>query len=228
MRTLALILFGSYARGTQNLSSDIDLLAITDGPRARKRTFGNTELQFVNTEDMSAMANRGDLFALHLAFEGVPIADEHGAFRSFKSKLRIRSDYEIEKQHSVDLASYLIMYGRNARTSGLVNKRLAWCIRTYCIAILAEQGRMIFSPEGISNAFPSEAIRSLITSRRSEHSDDVRFELVREFFEFFDLEPLIEDSEENYLSKFLLSSNHVGLATMKEMAEGEQSQSAYE
>ncbi|MFF9561982.1 nucleotidyltransferase domain-containing protein [Leifsonia sp. NPDC014704] len=76
-KALALMLYGSYARGTQQFDSDVDLLEIVaESPAPYSR--GTVNVTQYTPAHLHEMAQRGSLFVLHLLTDGIFILDESG------------------------------------------------------------------------------------------------------------------------------------------------------
>lgn len=69
---LGLLLYGSYARGDQELASDVDLLVLAAGPAGTRRTKAVSASTYTRAQLASAA---GTLFGMHLARDGVVIFD---------------------------------------------------------------------------------------------------------------------------------------------------------
>lgn len=77
---LALMLYGSVARGTADIDSDIDLLELVpSNPTAYK--VGRANITQYVPAHLHAMASQGSLFVLHLRLDGVVLLDEQGTLR---------------------------------------------------------------------------------------------------------------------------------------------------
>uniref|UniRef100_UPI003CDF86E0 HalB n=1 Tax=Rhodobacteraceae bacterium QY30 TaxID=2033435 RepID=UPI003CDF86E0 len=210
----ALMLFGSAARGESDKNSAVALLAVTSGVRPFSKKTEQTELQFLNPEELLRSASDGDLFAIHLAFEGKIIFDTTGVFTRFKERLVIRKDYGREIKWGNDLAWYLLDFGMNAENTTLVNKRIAWCVRTIAIARLVESGKIIFSPRALAKEFPRKHVSDLIGLRRSDEDSQTRKRRLAGFLDSIDSSRPSVSSEQEYVSHFERTENRVGLQTL--------------
>jgi len=77
---LALMLYGSVARGTADTGSDIDILELVSAGPA-PYTVGNANVTQYEVSHLRALATQGSPFVLHLRKEGSILADQHGVLQ---------------------------------------------------------------------------------------------------------------------------------------------------
>jgi hypothetical protein len=70
----ALLLFGSFARGDQDDSSDIDIVQVTP-TRTKSYSSGRVNITCYTTDQLCEMARSGSLFVKHLVLEAIPLVD---------------------------------------------------------------------------------------------------------------------------------------------------------
>ncbi|QSQ25243.1 nucleotidyltransferase domain-containing protein [Pyxidicoccus parkwayensis] len=89
---IALLLFGSYARGDPQADSDVDVLQVV---RTQRPSYRDGAFNFsVYTKDhLLTMAGRGSLFVHHILKESVPISDLEGIVEELKLHFRAPSTY---------------------------------------------------------------------------------------------------------------------------------------
>jgi hypothetical protein len=184
MNTLALIMFGSAARGTSNTSSDVDLLSIVPEGQPFSRKLGTLEIQVFSAEHLMSIARQGDLFAAHLAYEGKALFDPSHLFPKFRECFTLRRSYEREIEEAFLLLEFLKVHHRLVAQKALAAKRSAWCARTVMISKMAESGRLVFSPEGLAKEFPFTAASSLVALRRNG-TGKIRKQDISRFCEHF-------------------------------------------
>lgn len=212
----ALMLFGSAARGDANEHSDVDLLAVISNQKPFSKKTYQAEFQFFSPEDLLKSASKGELFAIHLAFEGKIIYDTSGIFSKFKESLIIRRSYRQEVRWGGDLAWFLHDFGIEKKAS-LVNKRVAWCVRTIAIANLVENGRNIFAPRLLASEYPHPYVADLIGLRRSITNNISRKRKLRNFLESIDFSHPPVISKKDFISYFKKTNNQVALHTIKNL-----------
>lgn len=213
----ALMLFGSAARGENDENSDVDLLAISSNHKPFSKKTKQTEIQFIPPEDLLKSAVEGDLFALHLAFEGRVVFDTSGVFTKFKEKLVIRRDYGREIGWGSDLAWFLHEFEMENDNVWLVNKRIAWCVRTIAIAKLVEKGKVIFAPKALAREFKHNHVAELIELRRSEDSSNQRKRHLSSFLLSIGSDLPISKSERDFIRHFENTGNLVAIQTVKRL-----------
>lgn len=160
MPILALMLYGSYARGDVSQDSDIDILAVEDtGPIARREA-GRTILSTYPLSAILKMSSTGSLFVWHLISEGIEIYDTSGVFSSIRAQFVLRSDYSPERKIAADVGWALLSQGAPTGTTSAV-KALLYSVRTIAISHLAERGIPAFSKGDVLRLFPDRDLDSI-------------------------------------------------------------------
>jgi len=70
---ISLVVFGSYARGDDDTFSDLDLLGIVRDDKKFSTPFRDINLSIYSLGQLRDLMKAGDLFALHLKEEGMPL-----------------------------------------------------------------------------------------------------------------------------------------------------------
>lgn len=188
------ILFGSAARGDNDAKSDIDVLILEKGAFPHALRKDKLEIQTLSTEEAQRKAENGDLFMIHILHEGVVMSDPCNFFAELRESLVIRRSYNQEKREALILASFIEANWRSFGDTRLLNKRIAWSVRTAVIAELVEEGRLIFSPKGVCESINDLDIVPLVEMRRSLDNPEMYIPLLRRFIitrgggEFLDLD----------------------------------------
>ncbi len=211
-----LMLFGSAARGDNDINSDVDILGIKDIERPMLRGHLGVDIQFFSPEKLLDLSREGNLFAIHLAYEGKVIFDSTGIFNTFKESLVVRKEYLNEKKWANDLAWYLY-YEREASNFLLINKRIAWCVRTYLISVLVERGKVVFSPKNLKREFSDQFVSDLIDLRRSASNDEYRFFRLKEFVDRLNIGCPSVNNKNEFRAYFIETKNNVGLSTFDQL-----------
>jgi len=162
------LLFGSMARGDSSETSDVDLLISEETGGIKSERAGRVEVQYTPQKYLMEMSARGDLFAIHLAYEAKVVADPNGFFDSFKKSLRIKTSYTKEREAASALAAYLLKRKLSKPQIPIRNKRIAWCVRTILISLLLEKGEIVFSPTRLQDLYPDKKIGILLNARRKK------------------------------------------------------------
>lgn len=90
--SIAVMLYGSYARGSSEPESDIDVLELVAEAPA-PYAVGVINVTQYTPAHLGAMAQRGSLFVLHLRTDGVAIADPSGVLWNALDQYRSPSSY---------------------------------------------------------------------------------------------------------------------------------------
>ncbi len=89
---LALMLYGSVARGTADSRSDVDLVeVVSDRPRSYK--IGPANITQYVPAHLHRLAGQGSLFVLHLRQDGVVLLDDDGVLRRILDAYRPPPSY---------------------------------------------------------------------------------------------------------------------------------------
>jgi len=163
----SVILFGSAARGDNDSHSDIDILVIESDTFPQSIKSGKVEIQKLSRSNAMQKCIAGDLFMLHILHEGVAISDPEGFVSRLRESFHLRRDYSAERREALILASFITENWGSFKDTSLLNKRIAWCVRTAVISRLVEEGRIVFSPSGLIKLTPEMNISGLLELRRS-------------------------------------------------------------
>ncbi|MFD4461088.1 hypothetical protein [Nocardia sp. NPDC058480] len=91
--SVALMLYGSQARGSADSNSDVDVLQIAYR-KAGSYSDGRVSVTAYTPAHLRRMAERGSLFVLHLQSEGIELEDPKGVLRDALSAYKAPSSYE--------------------------------------------------------------------------------------------------------------------------------------
>ena len=131
---LAVMLYGSHARGDATPESDIDLLQVVDD-RVDHYSFGHISVTTYTLDQLRRMFHNGSLFALHLKLEGIVLSDPAGDLSGVMELYRAPESYA-PLWRELRAASRVLAAGRNAfdaNPEGLVRLAL-YLLRTAAIA----------------------------------------------------------------------------------------------
>jgi len=212
-----LILYGSCARGDQKVGSDVDMLAITNERQYRMIVKNNVNLACYPKKLIFGIARAGELFALHLVKEGVPIFDPSGLFDQFKQEFRIKNSYQNELSNAIDLGWYLVARHKEIGNKTLVNRRITWCVRTILIAEAATCGNFIFSTKALMEFSKNDNIFELISLKDGQSLNKKRINEFRDLLNSKHPHPdflSIVDNDHAVREHFLMTKNTVALKTL--------------
>lgn len=209
------VLFGSAARGDNNETSDVDILVLKDSGYPQSIKKENIEIQVHTKSTMLQKAINGDLFALHIAMDGVVLSDPNNFFISFKEACRLKEDYREERREAFILGGYILSSWSDFKRVSFLNKRIAWCVRTILISLAVEERRLIFSPLGLQEYAKPFDVEGLLNLRRSETVPDKLLPKFREFLNCYGGSEYLGLSRDNYKKLILGLGSSVAKSTYK-------------
>ncbi|OOH80392.1 hypothetical protein BOW65_10965 [Pseudomonas koreensis] len=218
MAILALALYGSRARGDSNEHSDIDFFAITDDSDYKMMVTGNTNIACYPLSLAVERAKDGDLFVLHICLEAKELYSTNSELSDLRDLFQYKNDYEREISMASDLAWFLVESGSNFRNFTLLNKRIAWCVRTILIAKSAEARSAVFSSLELAKFSGTSRTAKLI---QGKNETIFRPELIRELALFLQSfgkpKPNLSGTSkiDGYAWLFAQSENIMGLKTLQ-------------
>lgn len=167
MNVLALILFGSRARGDQSITSDIDLLVVTETENPTVTGPPKARLYHYSPRWLEAKALDGDLFIWHLISEALPIYDPADMLGSLNQQFCFKPTYDEQISFGSDVAWMIVRCG-NQLPPSTANRWLAWSVRTISIARVAAQRTPAFSANGLAKALQYPNISALVAQKDAE------------------------------------------------------------
>ncbi|EKB67626.1 TPA: nucleotidyltransferase domain-containing protein [Klebsiella pneumoniae] len=220
MAILTLTIYGSRARGDYTDSSDIDLFAITDEDHYRMIIEGKTNLACYPKDLAEQRAMNGDLFILHICNEAKEIYGGGFYFNCLKNAFKYKPNYYQEKNNAAELAWSLIDLSSKFDNVLLLNRRIAWCVRTILIASAAESHEPIFSKESLVEYSGNKLVDKLISLKdssifnRASMSELEMFLISLGFYR-----PILPNVSLNtYRDRFLVTNNEMGLKTLMSLS----------
>ncbi|MFJ2427053.1 nucleotidyltransferase domain-containing protein [Pseudomonas sp. NPDC087804] len=217
MAILSLIVYGSRAREDHSDSSDTDLFAITDDEKYEMIVKGSTNIACYPLKQAITRARSGDLFFLHITQEAREIYDPQNFFERIKKDFVRKESYITEISNACELGYALVASAGRIQDYYLLNKRLAWCLRTILIARSAEMGCPTFSKEGLAQLFEDRRISKLISMKDSDNYDSKAYP---DFHSIFVRHGIEQNKEmpteyEDLINYFLQRNNAMGLKTAR-------------
>lgn len=174
---IAVMLFGSHARGDARADSDIDILQLA-ARWSPSYAIGRLSVSVYTCEHLSALARRGSLFVLHLAVEGKPLEDPGHSLRRALEEYRTPASYErtlsnLRRASSV-LAVDRATFQRNP--AGFVRVAF-YLLRTVLYVRCVELGSPVFAMRQVAQRLRQSEIAEIF-DRRDGNTFDL-FEEVR-------------------------------------------------
>ncbi len=151
----ALMLFGSYARGDQSPTSDIDILQVADAGGRSYRT-GKVAVAVYSLARLREMAREGSLFILHLICDGKILDDPYECFRpAFAEYVRPSNYLRLRSELSIALKLLDVTDAFYADHARELNQVASFIFRTVVYAKQAEVGRPCFSLRVAARQLPN-------------------------------------------------------------------------
>jgi len=216
MSILALALYGSRAREDSDKDSDVDVFALSTEPTYRMIIQNKLNIACYPESLAMKRAREGDLFILHITKEGKIIYDTSAYFQKLKNEFRYKDSYAKEVTDASELGWMLINIATNLSNFTLLNRRIAWCVRTILIAKSAEQKEPCFSAQNLCDFFGNSDIYTLIKNKNNDSFDETIIKNFRNFIDFFGTQSTIlvqRPDMSAYQDHFKKTNNIIGLKT---------------
>ncbi|MDD9245463.1 hypothetical protein PVM12_15645 [Enterobacter soli] len=144
-----LAVIGSHARGDDDRHSDVDLLGIVKNSQPEMINVKKINLAIYSEQHLFQMMQSGDLFALHIVKEGIALINEP-LFERLCTHFTYKDSYTRDKKISYLMGSMILGHRKSIANWAIVNKRIAWCVRTYILSLMAENRTPLFSKNDIA------------------------------------------------------------------------------
>ncbi len=217
MTVSAMFLFGSHARGDEDIFSDTDLLLISEGDRPQHVQKGHLSTSIYPLDDLLRRARDGDLFVCHIAREAKAIYDPTDQLNLLRDHFVLRASYKQEITQASDLGWFIVDFGHESHLQSLLNRRIAWCVRTILIAKSAELKRPVFAAAELAAFAESSDVLKLIKNKETDRSDPEALAMLGSFLSKFGagrFQPG-KSSYGAYVKRFSETSNSVALSLIK-------------
>jgi len=217
MKVLALLLFGSRARGDQSINSDIDLLAVTENESPTVTGPAKARLYHYSPSWLDAKAFDGDLFIWHLISEALPIYDPTDRLGALSKQFRFRSNYDEQITWASDVAWMIVRCGDQLPPT-MMNRWLAWSVRTISIARTAGQRKPSFSANALAKTLKYPDISTLIAQKDVKNFSAVMGPLLTNFVLTFGTTVPSSNPQtlHDFEDHFLHSDNQVGTSILRQ------------
>lgn len=141
---IALLLYGSCARGDQRSNSDVDVLQITESSGC-SYSVGRASFSVYGKAHLRRMAEQGELFALHIITDGL-IIDGVDVLQELRQAFNYPQNYEPLRNELVRIADLLDLSNEMYVEKWMQAERIAkYVLRTYLYSQFADERRPIFS-----------------------------------------------------------------------------------
>ncbi|MFO6297740.1 nucleotidyltransferase domain-containing protein [Rahnella selenatireducens] len=182
-----LAVIGSHARGDNDSYSDVDLLGIVVRESHQMINVNKVNLAIYSKSHLRKMMHDGELFALHIKQEGIALVNEE-LFNDICSSFKYKDNYNKDRRLAFLMGSIILKEQSTIRNWLVANKRIAWCVRTYILSLMAENGNISFAKPDI--AFHGHSVHKnisyqdflqLINPRENSGCSLVNLQLLRIF-----------------------------------------------
>lgn len=185
-----LVLFGSHATNEADEESDIDLLGINRSTLRTVRENGKVNLSLYSLDELTRMAQSGNIFLLHVLLEGICIYNPD-IFNNLKDKFKYKENYDIDIATAFYLAKTIFRERDNISNWIVANKRISWCIRTILISISVHKRHPIFSKRKLASSCINTGLNyessfSLIDAKSNKERNDNILNYLNVFLGFYD------------------------------------------
>ncbi|WP_018076055.1 nucleotidyltransferase domain-containing protein [Novosphingobium nitrogenifigens] len=213
-------LFGSRARGDEDVESDYDILVWSKGPQPYTIRLGMHAMAVYPCDYLLQKADQGDLFASHLAHEAREIWDPHFLLKALRTRFSPKQSYGREIDLATQIGMFILQF-HHRMPSVLINRRIAWVVRTILIAKAMEMGAPVFAPRELTSLLGAPEAAPLIVLK-----DDAEFRpdglIGLDLFLSRWAAPWNEGAGtiEEFRTLFEVSKNDFGLQTIKSLRNG--------
>ena len=206
---MAIFLYGSYARGDADDTSDVDVLQVTLDHTA-PYAVGSLNVTCYTFHQLLRLARTGGLFARHLVEEALPLFDPEDLLGTLKSAYVAPETYHGVRKEACGCAPLLDVDESefNENPQGL-SSLVSYLVRTYLYATAFDQGARSFAMQHVLELLGQRKAKVILSSVRQH--DYSAFVSARKLFE--ELTGATCHRAEGSLEAFIVNeSAHNGLA----------------
>jgi hypothetical protein len=185
----AVFLFGSYARGDQDASSDIDILQVTP-TRGRSYNVGKINVTCYTPDQLVALARGGAMFARHIALEAIPLIDPDDFLSTLKSSYVPAATYrDVCDSVACSIPLVAITEKEFAGNAHHYSATASYLLRTYVYARAFASGTQSFSMREVANHTGDYRPRARLMDLRADESFDKFMNVVDLLYELTGTKP---------------------------------------
>jgi predicted nucleotidyltransferase len=170
--SLAVVLYGSQARGTAGPDSDVDVLQLVEAGRESYR-HGRVEVTRNTPEQLAEAAREGGLFVAHLLHDGRVVDDDDGVLAAALAQYRAPSSYQPYQDDLGAISALLHVVDPELDAAvarhGVAFGRLAlFLLRGLATMATAGRGPMVSDPDRFAAVLDDPALDPAMALRREE------------------------------------------------------------
>jgi hypothetical protein len=169
---VAVMMYGSRARGTERPDSDIDILAVVDN-RPGSFNDGHVSISYYTSTHLSELAKQGSLFVRHLRDEGKIFDDSRGILTQNLASYIPRLDYSSLRSDLTAVLTALSVSDRGQYELGL-RKAGLWAARSAAYIVCAERGEPVFDVEKACRRAGVPQLANLLRNREEVGLDELQ------------------------------------------------------
>jgi predicted nucleotidyltransferase len=165
---IALMLYGSYARGDQLSGSDLDVLQLVESRRESYQK-GSLSVSVYTESQLRHLAETGNLFVLHLRTEGKMLSDSEGRLQRSLASYRKPSNYR-GLRSDISRAAAILDVDRKTfdMYAGSLSRLALYLLRTELYIRCAEQDNPAFSMREVGARLSDQRIVRCFAARLYE------------------------------------------------------------